>query len=86
MSLAGLPDSTPVWIDGYGESTIGELVAARTADDPEPLSEWERTLNLWRDVASAHTNRQPWEPDLTFGEIRTHHAIREPGDPPRIFD
>lgn len=46
----------------------------------------ERTLNLWRDVASAPTNRQPWEPDLTLDEIRTYHAIREPGDPPRIFD
>jgi len=86
VTLADLPDSTPIWIAGYGESTIGELVAARTAEEPEPLTDFERTVNMWADIVCANTNRQPWEPDLTFDQIRTYHATREPGDPARIFD
>jgi hypothetical protein len=84
VSLANLPDETPVWIDGHGQATLGELRHAPKAD--ETLSERERTLNMWRDIAALNTNRHPWEPKLTYDQVRTYHRIRSPSDPPRPYD
>lgn len=78
------PDSTPVYVDGHGTTTLGEIRGA-VEPEPEPLTDFERTANMWCDIAVAHTNRMPWEPDLTYDQIRAYHAIREPGDPARIF-
>lgn len=84
MSLSSLPESTPVYVDGYGPSTVGELVAARSDDGTVELSDWERTLNLYRDLAALNTCRQPWEPRVSQSEIRAYHASRSTGDPPRL--
>lgn len=83
MTLADLPDDTPVWIDGYGESTLGEI--RHQPEEVETLSDFERTVNMWCDIAACNLNRQPWEPELSYDQVRAYHAIREPWDPPQLF-
>jgi len=49
MSLAALPDDTPVWIDGHGASTLGEIRDA--IEVPELLSDEEATIEMWTPCA-----------------------------------
>ena len=82
-ALSALPADTPVYVDGYGVATLGELRNA-PPEGAAPLSDWERTLNMYRDLAALNTNRQPWEPHVTAAEIRAFHGSRSIDDPPRL--
>ena len=74
MSLAGLPASTPVYIDGFGPSTIGEIRA--TEETPALDEEWAATLDMWGDVCTRNLCREPWEPGATPSEVRAYHVSR----------
>lgn len=75
MKIAALSDSTPVWIDRHGPSTLGEIRDA--IEDPEPIpSNEEATLEMWADVATRNLCRHPWEPVVPVDAILRHHRMR----------
>jgi len=74
MTLARLPDATPVYIDGHGPATIGEI---RHAPEETPdLSLEQATIDMWCDIGTLNLCRHPWENPASVAEIRAFHASR----------
>jgi hypothetical protein len=80
-SITALPDSTPVYVDGHGSSTLGEVRHA--AEDGPALSDWDMTLEMYADLASLNLCRHPWEEPVSHTAIREFHASRSTGVQPR---
>lgn len=55
--LESLPDSTPCYVPGVGEVTLGMVRA--TEEKPALEAEEEATLLMWRFIAS-HPDARPW--------------------------
>ena len=73
-ALSALPDSTPVYIDGHGQATLGEI---RHAPEENPaLDEWGATLDMYADLATRNLCRDPWDSGATPLATREYHASR----------
>lgn len=57
--LALLPDSTPCYVPGVGEVTLGEV--RRTEENPALVADREATLRMWADRATRNLCRDAWE-------------------------
>lgn len=74
VSVQTLPDSTTVYVEGHGVSTLGEI-RHTPEEDPAPTLE-EATIAMWVDIGTRNLNRQPWEQPATPSEVRAFHVSR----------
>ena len=75
MSLHTLPDEHPAYVPGHGETTVGEIVTARTEGAPKDLdAEQEASLQMWEDIVTRNLLRAPWERRVSISDIKAYHA------------
>ena len=80
-TILSLPDSTPVYVDGHGPTTLGEC--RRVPEEDPALSLEEATLEMWTDIATHNLCRHPWEEPVSHTAIRAYHASRSTDAPAR---
>ena len=73
-TLATLPDDTPVYVDGHGSATLGDI--RRTPEEGPGLSLEEATIEMWEDIATRNLCLHPWEEPVSVSAIRAFHASR----------
>ena len=73
-ALAHLPDSTPVYVDGHGPATLGEIRAAPEIEPP--LSLEDATIEMWEDIVTRNLCLHPWEEPVSASAIRAFHVSR----------
>ena len=62
MNLATLEDTRRVWVDGVGETTVGDI--RRSVGPEQPLTEDEKaTVKMWSYIVT-HPDAKPWNGDM----------------------
>ena len=68
MSLSELPDDHPIYIDGYGPSTVGEVRGECLPDDTDSA-----TVRMWVAIALWNPRAKPWrDGHIDVGARRVH--------------